>query len=164
MVLGSVSLKIPGRSWSYLAPLMGLRELGQYQRLRGPFVRRADTRELEKESSANVILFDRNGYTGEVFPESESVVPKKRGPTRVPRPRLQAALGAQIPKGIIQFNKKLVSLQNLEYGGVRLVFQDGTETTADLVIGGDGIRSVGSPYLLKNCLNISLGSEAIFVS
>jgi salicylate hydroxylase len=69
----------------------------------------------------------------------------KRGPTRVPRTRLQAALGSQVPKGIIQFNKKFASLQNLEDRGVRLVFQDGTETTADLVIGGDGIRSVSSP-------------------
>jgi salicylate hydroxylase len=65
---------------------------------------------------------------------------------------LQAALGAQVPKGIIRFNKKLVSMENLEYGGVRLVFQDGTETTADLVIGADGIRSVGSPCLLTKDL------------
>jgi salicylate hydroxylase len=100
-------------------------------------------------------LFNRNGYTGEIFPQLESVVATKRGPTRVPRTRLQAALGAQVPKGIIQFNKKLVSMHNLEYGCVRLVFQDGTETTADLVIGADGIRSVGSPCLLKICFNIS---------
>jgi salicylate hydroxylase len=93
-------------------------------------------------------LFNRNGYTGEIFPEPESVVPRKRGPTRVPRTRLQAALGMQVSKGIIQFNKKLVSMQNLENGGVRLVFQDGTENTADLVIGADGIRSVGLPCLL----------------
>jgi 2-polyprenyl-6-methoxyphenol hydroxylase-like FAD-dependent oxidoreductase len=31
---------------------------------------------------------------------------------------------------------------------VRLVFQDGTENTADLVIGADGIRSIGLPCLL----------------
>jgi 2-polyprenyl-6-methoxyphenol hydroxylase-like FAD-dependent oxidoreductase len=43
-------------------------------------------------------------------------------------------------------------MQNLEYGGVRLVFQDCTETTADLVIGADGIRSVGSPCLLTKDL------------
>jgi salicylate hydroxylase len=88
----------------------------------------------------------RNGYTGEIVSSREefSDIPTKFGAIRVRRTRLQAALAAQVPKGIIQFNKKLVSLQNLESEGVRLRFQDGTETTADLVVGGDGIRSVRS--------------------
>ncbi|KAG0650222.1 monooxygenase [Hyphodiscus hymeniophilus] len=82
----------------------------------------------------------RNGYTGEiVLPEPG--IPRKRGPTRVRRTRLQAALGEQVPNGVIKFNKKLVSLENVEFGGVRLVFQDGTDATADLVVGADGIRS-----------------------
>jgi len=49
-----------------------------------------------------------------------------------------------VPPGIIKLNKRVVSLENLEKGGVRLIFQDGTETTADLVLGADGIRSVRS--------------------
>ncbi|PMD37534.1 FAD/NAD(P)-binding domain-containing protein [Hyaloscypha variabilis F] len=80
----------------------------------------------------------RNGYTGEiVLPEPG--IPRKRGPTRVRRARLQAALAAQVPQGVIKFNKKLVSLQDLEGGGVTLEFADGTNTTADLVVGGDRV-------------------------
>jgi salicylate hydroxylase len=87
----------------------------------------------------------RNGYTGEiVLPEPG--IPRKRGPTRVRRARLQAALAAQVSQGVIKFNKKLVSLQDLEDGGVTLEFADGTNTTADLVVGGDGVRSVCSAY------------------
>jgi salicylate hydroxylase len=109
--------------------------------------------ELERERKSSILIRCslRNGYTGEIFPEpNSSAVPTKRGPTRVPRTRLHAALGAQVPNGIIQFAKKLVSLQNLESRGVRLAFQDGTETTADLVVGADGIRSVGFPFHLIN--------------
>ena len=70
-----------------------------------------------------------------------NVAPRYRG-QRVRRTRLQAALIAKVPKGVIQLRKRLVSLDNLEEGGVRLRFEDGEETVADLVVGGDGIRSV----------------------
>lgn len=55
---------------------------------------------------------------------------------------MQSALKAKVPEGIIQLNKRLTSLTKLEAGGVYLKFEDGTETTVDLVVGGDGIRSV----------------------
>jgi len=97
----------------------------------------------------------RNGYTGEiVLPEPGT--PRKRGPTRVRRARLQAALAAQVPQGIIKFNKKLVSLQDLEDGGVTLEFADGTNTTADLVVGGDGVRSVCSAYNAVGSLSYTI--------
>jgi salicylate hydroxylase len=47
-----------------------------------------------------------------------------------------------VPEGIIKLNKRLSSLEDLEGDGVKLHFEDGAETIADLVIGGDGIRSV----------------------
>ena len=47
-----------------------------------------------------------------------------------------------VPPGLMQFNKKLVSLEDLGSDGVRASFEDGTETTVDLVVGADGIRSV----------------------
>lgn len=49
-----------------------------------------------------------------------------------------------MPDDVIQFGKKLVSLENLGEQGVRLLFKDGTEATADLVVGADGIQSVCS--------------------
>ena len=50
-----------------------------------------------------------------------------------------------MPEGIIQLNKRLLSLENLGEKGVKLSFEDGTETVVDLVVGGDGIRSVCKP-------------------
>lgn len=84
-----------------------------------------------------------NGLTGKVLNErvATAVAPQYRG-QRVRRTRLQSALIAQVPEGVIKLRKRLVSLTNLESGGVRLVFEDGEEVVADLVIGGDGIRSV----------------------
>lgn len=87
---------------------------------------------------------------------------------RARRTRLQAALLEKIPSGIIQFSKKLVSLEDLgENKGVHLVFKDGTETTADLVLGADGIRSVGLPLCdtwLALLLTVSIDCSADFVS
>jgi hypothetical protein len=76
---------------------------------------------------------------GERIPTA--VAPKYRA-QRVRRTRLQQALIAKVPKGVIKLRKKLVSLQNIEGASTRLVFEDGEEVVADLVIGGDGIRSV----------------------
>jgi salicylate hydroxylase len=87
-----------------------------------------------------------NGLTGEVLSErnSAAVAPQYRG-QRVRRTRLQAALIAKVPAGTIKLRKRLASLVNVDTGGVRLVFEDGEEVFADLVIGGDGIRSVRFP-------------------
>lgn len=72
-----------------------------------------------------------------------SVLAKYRG-QRVRRTRLQNALIAKVPNGIIKLNKRVSSLTNLGVDGVRLVFEGGEEAFADLVVGGDGIRSVQS--------------------
>jgi salicylate hydroxylase len=60
----------------------------------------------------------------------------------VRRTRLQAALIAKVPEGVIKLRKRLISLSNIDGGGVHLFFEDGEEVVADLVVGGDGIRSV----------------------
>jgi salicylate hydroxylase len=48
----------------------------------------------------------------------------------------------KVPGGVIKLRKRLVELTDLGTEGVRLVFEDGEVVVADLVIGGDGIRSV----------------------
>jgi hypothetical protein len=86
----------------------------------------------------------RNGLNGKVLKEMPSAVavePRYRA-QRVRRTRLQAALIAKVPEGVIKLRKRLVSLNDLGAGGARLVFEDGEEVVADLVVGGDGIRSV----------------------
>lgn len=97
--------------------------------------------------------WQRNGRTGEpVNLDSGSSAAladqhddSRYASIRARRTRLQAALLEKVPDGLIQFGKKLISIEDLEQGqGVRLGFKDGTETTADLVVGADGIRSVGT--------------------
>lgn len=70
-----------------------------------------------------------------------AVAPQYRG-QRVRRTRLQAALIAKVPEGAIKLRKRLISLENIGGEGARLTFEDGEEVIVDLVIGGDGIRSV----------------------
>ncbi|KAJ0415081.1 hypothetical protein BJY00DRAFT_305133 [Aspergillus carlsbadensis] len=92
------------------------------------------------------VSWQRNGRTGVVVPVKERKE-KEEDPRfasiRARRTRLQAALLAQVPAGVIQFGKKLVEIRDLGQGqGVALRFLDGTETRADFVVGADGIRSI----------------------
>jgi salicylate hydroxylase len=85
----------------------------------------------------------RNGLTGELVKKNNSSsLPVHYQPHRVRRTRLQSALKSKVPEGIIKLNKRLSSLEDLGSDGAKLNFEDGTEAIADLVIGGDGIRSV----------------------
>ncbi|KAJ5638665.1 hypothetical protein N7528_001055 [Penicillium herquei] len=87
----------------------------------------------------------RNAYTGNiisVIKHPENSAADTRGAIRARRTRLQSALLAKVPDNLIQFNKKLVALENVPDGGVRLLFDDATEVHADLVVGADGIHSV----------------------
>jgi salicylate hydroxylase len=63
---------------------------------------------------------------------------------RIERYKLQNALLAAVPKGLIQLGKKLGAVEEGR-DGVRLAFKDGSVAGPfDLVIGADGIRSVGT--------------------
>ncbi|KAJ9609973.1 hypothetical protein H2200_006303 [Cladophialophora chaetospira] len=90
-------------------------------------------------------IYHRNGLTGEIVgrtgpgPVGLEVRYQAR---RVRRTRLQSSLMGRVPRGVIQLNKRLKGMEDLGDEGVRLRFEDGTETIADLVVGGDGIRSV----------------------
>ncbi|KAJ5355664.1 Monooxygenase FAD-binding [Penicillium concentricum] len=95
----------------------------------------------------------RNAYTGKVLsisPRPESSSTGDRGSIRARRTRLQSALLSRVPEGLIQFDKKVVSLENLPGQGVRLVFQDHTEAIADIVVGADGIHSIVRRTLLPD--------------
>jgi salicylate hydroxylase len=105
--------------------------------------------------------WQRNGRTGEVVhtdashatpaeEKKDEAKQEKEDPRfasiRARRTRLQAALLDKVPDGTIQFGKKLAEIWDLGEGkGVKLRFQDGMETTADFVVGADGIRSVTTP-------------------
>ncbi|KAG4439333.1 hypothetical protein IFR05_005208 [Cadophora sp. M221] len=91
-----------------------------------------------------------NGVTGEVLKTTGAKKPLTRyQPQRVRRTRLQAALISRVPEGIIKLNKRLSSLENLD-AVVKLRFDDGTEAIVDLVVGGDGIRSVVREHIFPD--------------
>jgi len=92
-----------------------------------------------------------NGLNGDLVRKSPaSTSPPQYKSRRVRRTRLQSALMAKVPKGLIQLNKRLESLEDLKEQGVRLRFEDGTDSVADLVVGGDGIRSVVRQHIFPN--------------
>lgn len=68
----------------------------------------------------------------------------KRPNIRTQRTKLQSALLSHVNPELIHLSKKVVSLSDKGVEGVELHFQDGTVAVADLVVGADGIRSVGS--------------------
>jgi salicylate hydroxylase len=97
------------------------------------------------------LITTRNAYTGKVLSitqNPENSAAHHRGAIRARRTRLQSALLAKVPDGVIQYSKKLVSLEDLPGRGVRLLFQDRTDVVADIVVGADGIHSVcGTSFL-----------------
>ncbi|TFY54460.1 hypothetical protein EVJ58_g8848, partial [Rhodofomes roseus] len=84
-----------------------------------------------------------NGKTGELLHRhvKEGIV-VTRPQLRTQRTKLQSALLAHVPRGVIELSKKLAGMVDKGIGGVELLFSDGTVATADLVVGADGIRSV----------------------
>ena len=57
------------------------------------------------------------------------------------RADLTGALAGRIRPEVIQFNKKLIDLEQGS-GTVKLIFADGTQAAADAVIGADGVHSL----------------------
>lgn len=76
--------------------------------------------------------------SGQVLTELQAL---PSGQTTVRRADFLDALVDLIPPQIAHFGKRLVDLKEMETGGVRLSFEDGTSAMADAVIGCDGIRS-----------------------
>ncbi|GAA6010256.1 hypothetical protein JCM10207_005689 [Rhodosporidiobolus poonsookiae] len=91
-----------------------------------------------------------NGRTKEVLKKQHDpkTISQSHRHVRTPRWRLQQALLKAAPAERIHLRKRLTSLEFLGSGEARLSFEDGFETTVDLVVGADGIRSVVRSYTL----------------
>jgi 2-polyprenyl-6-methoxyphenol hydroxylase-like FAD-dependent oxidoreductase len=96
---------------------------------------------LRKTAFSPLSHLNRDGYTGEVtielpMPESLYGAPY----LCMHRADLHDALASVVPPEIIHLNRKLTALS--ETGKrVKISFADGTDETADLVIGADGVHS-----------------------
>src|SRR5258706_11077132 len=60
---------------------------------------------------------------------------------------LHAAIASVLPAGIVQFNRKLVGLEQ-SGRGVTMTFADGTSASANALIGADGVHSVVREWML----------------
>jgi salicylate hydroxylase len=88
--------------------------------------------------------FYRHWKTNEIIGEDfyENVSEPMHYTARFHRGHLQQALLKHIPRDTIHLKKKLVTA-TVEAGGyVKMEFQDGYTSTADILIGADGIGSV----------------------
>ncbi|KAL3426778.1 salicylate hydroxylase [Phlyctema vagabunda] len=89
-------------------------------------------------------VINMNARSGEELHRVEKKIDldSQRAPIRTQRTKLQSALLSRVAPGTIKLSKKLRLMTDQGDAGVRLEFEDGEITTADLVVGADGIRSV----------------------
>ena len=58
------------------------------------------------------------------------------------RAKLQAALLKHVDQSRVHVGRKLVGIEQLDGGKLRISFEDGLTDEVDLLVGADGIRSV----------------------
>jgi 2-polyprenyl-6-methoxyphenol hydroxylase-like FAD-dependent oxidoreductase len=106
---------------------------------------------LKRVAYRSELRLSREWDTGEITSElklGEEVERKYGAPfLYLQRAELHAALESTVPPEMVQFGKKLVSLDR-NAREVTLVFADGSRVRADAVIGADGVHSVVREALL----------------
>jgi salicylate hydroxylase len=102
----------------------------------------------------------RHWKMGEVigWDSHDNVVKWEDRTARFHRGHLHGALLRHVPKDRVVLGKKVVGVDFLDgengEDGVRVMFQDGSAATADILVGADGLRSVRPsflPVLLNSC-------------
>ena len=114
--------------------------------------RRLGTEErLRKVAFASPVGISREWDTGRItneLPMGEEIERRYAAPyLLMHRADLHAALESVLPVGIVQFNRKLVGLDQNDQG-VMLAFADASRIHVDAVIGADGVHSVVREWML----------------
>jgi 2-polyprenyl-6-methoxyphenol hydroxylase-like FAD-dependent oxidoreductase len=60
----------------------------------------------------------------------------------VARDEVHRAFLRQVPESAVTWGKKVISVKQIDDGGVEVGFEDGSVEEADIVLGADGVRSV----------------------
>jgi 2-polyprenyl-6-methoxyphenol hydroxylase-like FAD-dependent oxidoreductase len=105
---------------------------------------------LRKTAFAPLTSLNRDGITGETtneFPLGKAVEERYGAPfLALHRGDLHAALADLVPARHIDLGRKLKGVEQ-DGSGVTLFFEDGASTTADAVIGADGVHSLIRDYI-----------------
>lgn len=97
----------------------------------------------EVEMATRVIMMEGK-YMGEVI----ASLGRAKGRKTVTRLDLVAGYQELLPKERVHMGRKLVDAEETGNGKIQLSFADGSTTTADCLIGADGVRSVSRKYVL----------------
>lgn len=112
------------------------------------------TRGLQKCSTSNpgaardVWVSIHHGEGGDATTHHTYDVPCPADQAMVHRADFLSELVGLVPRGVAQFGKRVVGLEELGDGRLRLRFQDGAEATHDVAVGCDGVRSEVRKYIL----------------
>lgn len=100
----------------------------------------------ENQEMVTEVILGQGPHQGQLVAE----LGRARGRKTVSRADLLDGFLALIPSDRISFGKKLVSINetSADRHAIHLTFQDGTEASADCLLGADGIHSVTRSYLL----------------
>ncbi|KAH7354682.1 monooxygenase [Rhexocercosporidium sp. MPI-PUGE-AT-0058] len=99
--------------------------------------------EVAFRGPSNLPMIYRHWKTNEVIGNDshESVTEYLHQTARYHRGHLHAALAKHVPSEIIHLRKQIIDVEVDPIQGVTLNFQDGSTTTADLLLGADGLHS-----------------------
>ena len=122
--------------------------------LQAEYFRRATLmNERDVEMATQVLVGDAFAEDGKSVLLAE--LGRAKGRKTVARSDLLEGLLSLLPKGMVNFGKRLVQIEEMsteentaEPGSISLTFKDGTTATADVLIGCDGVHSVIRKYLL----------------
>lgn len=99
--------------------------------------------EEDMELATQVILA-HGPHSGDVVAE----LGRAKGRKTVARYELMKAFQKLLPADRVQFGKRAEGIQELDDDTLRIRFTDGSEATADCVLGGDGVHSITRGYIL----------------
>ena len=101
--------------------------------------------EISFRGPSNIPMIYRHWKTNEIVGKdmNDNVTEHLHCTARYHRGHLHRSLLENVPRDIIHLRKRLVSAKADPNEGVVLDFKDGTLVTADILVGADGLHSVG---------------------
>ncbi|KAF2259427.1 putative salicylate hydroxylase [Lojkania enalia] len=106
------------------------------------------TKNLFEDEKATWINFRHGMGKPSLIAKVQTQDARKTGLSSVHRAKFLTGLSALIPRDIVQFGKRLNSIEDKGNGEMHIFFEDGSSAVAEAVIGCDGVRSSVRQYVL----------------